>query len=82
MSDVYLQLTDPDGLPITQASVIPSAHMTNMNMVTDRSSVIEAGDGHYLVKLHLYMAGPWAITIQTQASGFVSQQRTLLVEVT
>jgi YtkA-like len=82
MSDVYLQLTDPDGLPITQAQVKPSAHMTNMDMVTDQSDVTEAGNGHYLVQLHLYMAGPWAITIQTQADGFLSQQQTLFVEVT
>ena len=82
MSDVDLQLTDPDGIPITQAHVKPNAYMTNMDMVTDQSHVIEAGNGHYLVQLHLYMAGPWAITIQTQADGFLSQQKTLFVEVT
>ena len=78
MSNVDLQLTDPDGLPITQARVKPNAYMTNMNMVTDQSYVTEAGNGHYLVQLHLYMA----ITIQTQADGFLSQQKTLFVEVT
>ena len=82
MSDVYLQLTDPNGLPISQAKVKPSAHMTNMDMITDESSVSEGEDGHYIVQLHLYMAGPWAITIQTQADGFLSQQQTFLAEVT
>jgi hypothetical protein len=81
LSNVYLQLTDPNGLPISQANVKPSAHMTNMDMVTDQSYVSELGNGHYLVQLHLYMAGPWAIVIQTQADGFPSQQRTLFVEV-
>jgi hypothetical protein len=82
LSSVHLQLTDPNGLPITQAHVKPSAYMTNMNMVTDQSYVKEAGNGHYLVQLHLYMAGPWAITIQTQADGFLPQQQTLFVEIT
>jgi hypothetical protein len=82
LSNVYLQLTDPNGLPVSQANVRPSAHMTNMDMATDQSSVSEAGNGHYVVQLHLYMAGPWAIIIQTQADGFLSQQQTLFVEVT
>ncbi len=82
MSNVYLRLTDPNGLPVSQANVKLSAYMTNMDMVTDKSSVSEAGNGHYVVRLHLYMAGPWAITIQTQADGFLSQQQTFFVEVT
>jgi hypothetical protein len=81
LSNVYLQLTDPNGLPVSQANVKLNAHMTNMDMVTDQSYVSELGNGHYLVQLHLYMAGPWAIVIQTQADGFLSQQRTLFVEV-
>ena len=82
LSNVYLRLTDSAGLPITRANVKPSAHMTNMNMVTDQSFVSEAGNGHYVVQLHLYMAGPWAITIETQADGFHSQQQTFFVQVT
>ena len=82
LSNVYLRLTDPNGLPVSQANDKPSAHMTNMHMATDKSSVAEAGDGHYVDQLHLYMAGPWAIIIQTQADGFLSQQQTLFVEVT
>ena len=82
LSDVYLQLTDPNGLPVSQAHVEPSAHMTNMDMVTDHSSVSEVSNGHYLVQLHLSMAGPWAITLQTQADGFRSQHHTLFVDVT
>jgi hypothetical protein len=82
LSDVYLQLTDPGGLPVNQAQIESGAHMTNMDMVTDHSSVSEVGNGHYLVQLHLSMAGPWAITIRTQADGFLSQRHTLFVEVT
>jgi hypothetical protein len=82
LSHVYLQLTDPDGLPVNKANIKPSAEMTNMDMATDQSSVTEIGNGRYLVQLRLYMAGPWAITIQTQANGFLSQQHTLYAEVT
>lgn len=82
LSDVYLQLTDPDGLPISKAHIEPSAYMTNMDMVTDHSSTTEVGNGHYRVQLHLSMTGPWAITIHTEADGFLSQQHTLFVEVT
>jgi hypothetical protein len=82
LSHVYLRLTDPEGSPITRANVNSSAHMTNMDMVTDQSFVSEAGNGRYVVQLHLSMAGPWAITIQTQANGFLSQQQTLFVVVT
>ena len=82
LSDVYLQLTDPDGLPVNQAHIEPGAYMTNMNMVTDHSSVTAVGNGHYHVQLDLSMAGPWAITIHAEADGFTAQQRTFFVQVT
>ena len=82
LSNVYLQLTDTDGLPVNLAHVKPGAYMTNMDMVTDQSYVSETGNGHYVVQLHLSMVGPWAITLQTQAEGFLSREQTLFVEVT
>jgi hypothetical protein len=82
LSAVYLQLTDPNGVAVSQANIKPSAHMTNMDMVTDQSAVKAFGNGHYVVQLDLYMTGPWAIVLQTQAEGFVSQQQTLFVDVT
>lgn len=82
LSAVYLQLTDADGLAISQANIKPSAHMTNMDMVTDQSAVSEIGNGQYVVQIDLYMAGPWAIVLQTQAEGFLSQRQTLFVDVT
>jgi hypothetical protein len=81
MTTLELHLTDPQGLPIEQARVSPSAKMTNMNMVTDQIRVRPLGDGNYSVQLQLYMAGPWEISIVTQADGFDSQQRTLFVQV-
>ncbi|WP_338257261.1 FixH family protein [Dictyobacter halimunensis] len=80
-STLKLQLTDPDGLPIDEARVIPSAHMTNMDMMALHNRVVPHGHGIYEVNLDLSMAGPWAITIQTQARGFSPQQQTLQVNV-
>ncbi len=76
-----LHLTDPEGLPIEQAHIASSARMTNMNMVTNEKSMQEIGNGNYIVQLHLYMPGPWQITVIAQASGFVPQQQVLLVKV-
>ncbi|GCE24553.1 hypothetical protein KDA_00370 [Dictyobacter alpinus] len=78
-SKLELHLSDPDGLPIDQARVIPNAHMTNMDMPALQSSVVARGQGNYEVNLALNMAGPWSITIKTQAQGFISQQKTLQV---
>lgn len=81
LSNFYLQLTDPEGVPITQAHVQSDAHMTNMDMMTDRTYVKDTGNGRYLVQIHLYMAGPWVITVQAQADGFLAQQQTVFVKV-
>ncbi|GCE21090.1 FixH family protein [Dictyobacter kobayashii] len=80
-SRLELHLTDPDGLPIDQAQIIPSAHMTNMDMAALHNHVVPHGHGVYEVNMDLYMAGPWSITIQTQAQGFTPQQRTIKVTV-
>jgi hypothetical protein len=77
-----LEITDPEGIPIDQAQVLPSAHMTNMVMEATDMRVQQLGHGRYSVHMHLYMSGPWAITIQTHIAGFTSQERTLLVTVT
>jgi hypothetical protein len=81
MTTLELHLTDPQGLPIEQAQVSPSARMTNMNMVTNQIRVRPQGNGNYTIQMQLYMAGPWEINIVTQADGFASQQRTLFVQV-
>ena len=81
ITTLELHLTDPQGLPIEQAQVSPSAKMTNMDMVTNSIRVKPLGQGNYAVQLRLYMAGPWEISIVAQANGFDSLQRTLLVQV-
>jgi len=55
--------------------------MTNMDMIANQSSVKYLGQGNYVAQLHLYMAGPWAITVQAQAEGFDMLKQTLLIQV-
>jgi hypothetical protein len=81
MTTLHLSLTDPQGLPIEEAQVVPDAHMTNMHMITSDEYVRSIGRGNYNVQIHLYMAGPWAITIRANANGFLPSQKTLLVQV-
>jgi hypothetical protein len=76
-----LHLADPDGIPIEQAQIVSDARMTNMDMVTHEKRMQEVGQGNYIVQLHLYMAGPWEITVMAQASGFALSHQTLLVQV-
>ncbi len=80
-ASLELNLTDPQGLPIEQAQVTPSARMTNMDMTAPESHVTEIGNGKYRVNISLSMAGPWEITITTLAEGFEPQERTLFVQV-
>lgn len=80
-SDLLLNITDSEGRPIDKVEVTPQAHMTNMDMAIPGGSVRALGHGQYKVDMHFSMAGPWAITIRTNASGFVSQEHTLLVNV-
>ncbi|MBO0796966.1 MAG: FixH family protein [Ktedonobacteraceae bacterium] len=76
-----LHLTDPQGIPINEAHVIPNARMTNMDMLADSSQIHQLTDGHYQVRIFLSMAGPWQITISTDAAGFSPQQQTFYVQV-
>jgi nitrogen fixation protein FixH len=81
LTTLTFHLTDPEGLPIDQADVISSAAMTNMNMVAPQSQVTAVGQGTYIAQFHLYMAGPWAITVTAQAPGFALMHRTVFVQV-
>ncbi len=78
---MILRLTDPQGLPIEEAQIVPSARMTNMDMATHESRIKEVGQGNYIAQLHLYMAGPWEITVMAQADGFAPLHQSLLVQV-
>ncbi len=81
ITTLELHLTDPQGLPIEHAQVLPSAKMTNMDMATNQIRVESLGKGNYMAQLQLYMAGPWEISIEAQADGFDPLQQTLFVQV-
>lgn len=82
MTTLHMHLTDPQGLPIEEARIIPVAHMTNMDMITNDENVHAVGQGLYQIQLRLYMAGPWAIIIRANADGFQPLQKTLFIQVT
>ncbi len=81
LTTVQLHLMDMQGLPIEEAHILSSAHMTNMQMGVQQQSVRSLGHGTYTVQLHLYMAGPWSIIVQAQADGFDALLQTLQVGV-
>jgi nitrogen fixation protein FixH len=81
LTTIELRLTDPQGVPIEQAQVIPSAWMTNMDMETKQMRVVPLGRGNYATELQLSMAGPWEIRLVAHADGFDDMQQTLLVQV-
>jgi len=78
---VHVALTDPQGLPIDNAHVASNAAMTNMIMVNEPLHIQSLGHGQYIIKYHLSMAGPWAIHIGMDATGFASLQQALLVHI-
>jgi nitrogen fixation protein FixH len=81
LTTLTFRLADPEGLPIDQAYVISTAAMTNMNMVAPRSQITAVGRGTYIAQFHLYMAGPWAISVTVQAPGFALLHQTVFVQV-
>ena len=78
---VDLHLSDPQHIPIEQAQIIPSARMTDMNMVALSYSVKSLGQGNYSVQFALSMSGPWQINIAAYADGFDGLQQSLLIQV-
>jgi nitrogen fixation protein FixH len=81
ITTLELHLTDQEGMPIEHARVVPSAWMTNMDMGTNRVSVMMLGQGNYQAQLQLSMAGPWEIRVEAQAPGFDPSQQVLFVQV-
>lgn len=81
ITTLEVHLTDPQGIPIEEAHVLPVARMTNMDMQTSYSNVSAIGKGQYKVQLRLYMAGPWLITLRANADGFRPLEQTLQVDV-
>lgn len=69
-TSLRLALTDPEGEPIDQASIIPSVSMVAMRMGPQQIKIQPLGQGLYLTQIHFSMAGSWQITITARADGF------------
>lgn len=80
-AEIKLFLTDGQGIPIEDARISSRATMTNMDMPTKEIGIKPLGHGEYMVQLHLFMAGPWAIDVQALAEGFAPSQQSLYVQV-
>jgi hypothetical protein len=78
---LVVHVTDVQGLTVDGAQISSKAWMTNMNMVTNAISTTAQGQGTYLVRMRLYMVGPWKIAVTMQADGFLPLYQTLLVQV-
>lgn len=76
-----VHVTDPQGLAVDGAQISSQAWMTNMHMETETISTMPEGQGTYLVRISLYMAGPWMVSVSMQAAGFLPLHQTLLVQV-
>lgn len=74
-----LHLTDSEGIPIDNASVISHANMTTMHMQDDKRQLKSVGRGKYIAHLRFSMAGSWLITTSVHANGIVPAQQKLFV---
>jgi nitrogen fixation protein FixH len=77
-----LHLTDSEGIPIDNASIISHANMTTMHMQDDKHQLKSVGQGKYIAHLQFSMAGSWLITTSVHANGIVPTQQKLFVMAT
>lgn len=77
-----LHLTDAEGIPINNASVISQTNMTTMDMQDKGHQLKSVGQGRYIAHLQFSMAGSWLILTTIHAKGIVPAQQKLLVMAT
>jgi|SRR5437588_9538921 len=77
-----LHLTDAEGVPIDNASVISHANMTTMNMQEGQRLLKFVGQGKYTTHLRFSMSGSWFVTVSIRAAGIVPAQQHLLLQAT
>src|SRR5258708_39960357 len=76
-----VHVTDPQGLAVDGAQISSQAWMTNMHMETETISTMPEGEGTYLGRINLYMAGPWMVRVSLPDAGFLPVNDALLVQV-
>lgn len=77
-----LHLTDAEGFPVNNASIISHANMTTMDMQDKEHQFTSIGQGKYIAHLQFSMAGSWLITTTVHAKGIVPTQQKLFVMAT
>jgi nitrogen fixation protein FixH len=77
-----LHLTDAEGVPVDNASIISHANMTTMHMQDNEHQFKAIGQGKYIAHLQFSMAGSWLITTTIHANGIVPAQQKLFVMAT
>ncbi len=76
-ASIRLHLTDSEGLPIEQASIVSHASMSAMRMSPTHIEIEPLGQGLYLAHIRFSMTGAWNVEIIAQAAGFASAQQSL-----
>ena len=74
---VFLQLADPEGMPIDEARIVSHASMQTMYMEPQRITIKPLGQGLYLTQISFSMPGSWKIEIMATASGFDAAEQSL-----
>ncbi len=77
---VRLRLIDTEDQPIEQATILSRASMPEMLMEPQITSVQALGEGSYLARFRLSMAGYWELGFQVFAPGFVSTQQVVFIQ--
>jgi hypothetical protein len=77
-----LHLTDAEGVPINNASIISQTNMTTMDMKDKVHQLTSVGQGKYIAYLQFSMAGSWLIATTIHAKGIVPAQQKLYVMAT
>lgn len=78
---LLVHLTDPQGLPIEQAHAVVNTNMANMDMGEQQLPLVARGQGTYETNFMPSMAGPWVVTIQVHADGFVPLHQQVFIQV-
>lgn len=70
-----LHVTDAEGLPVNNASVISHANITAMNMQEGKHQLVSVEHGNYITHLQCSISGSWFITVSIRATGIVPTQQ-------
>jgi hypothetical protein len=68
---VYFQVTDTENQPVGQATILLRASMPEMSMGPQVASLQTLGQGSYLARFSLSMAGLWQLAFAISAPGFL-----------